>query len=128
MVNDEILKRLEEIEAQCAAMREALERVVKVGVGQTDASFSHMTSEDCSFCEEKDEIAEAALAENEAGRTLLERLHRLEAVAEAAREALQWFQEFGYNRWGIAVQDDFPDHEPILRSLKTSLVALEEEK
>ena len=59
---------------------------------------------------------------------LCELVRKLLAVAEAAREALQWFQEFGYNRWGIAVQDDFPDHEPILRSLKTSLVALEEEE
>jgi len=59
-------------------------------------------------------------------RELLTRSGRLEAVAEAAREALRWFQEFGYNRWGIAVQDDFPDHEPILWSLKASLASLEE--
>jgi len=59
-------------------------------------------------------------------RELLVRCERLEGVAEAAREALQWFQEFGYNGWGIAVQDDFPDHEPILWSLKASLAALEE--
>jgi len=58
---------------------------------------------------------------------LCELVRKLLAVAEAAREALQWFQEFGYNSWGIAVQDDFPDHEPILWSLKASLTALEEE-
>ncbi|HOF17586.1 MAG TPA: hypothetical protein PK082_01655 [Phycisphaerae bacterium] len=43
---------------------------------------------------------------------------RLKAAAERAAE---WFSGFGYNRYGIACTDDFPDHEPIARELRAAL-------
>jgi len=107
-----------ELLAQYAAMRRALERVIRVGVGEMDASFSHMTSEDCSFCEEKDEIAKAALKESDAGRDLLDRLRKLERVAEAARDVVAWWREYAGSVPAIASIYD----------LEQALTALEETK
>jgi len=138
----QLVAQLEQVEAENAAMREALEQVIKVGVGQTEASFSHMTSEDCSYCEEKDEIVEAALAENDAGRALLERLRRLEAVAEAAREIAEcepYYRDYALSGnsdprvcyyCGAPWEHKAPQHKPgcPLEKLRRTLAALEEEK
>jgi len=123
----QLVAQLEEAEAQCAAMRRALERVIEVGVGQTDASFSHMTSEDCALCEEKDEIAEAALAENDAGRAFFDRLRRLEAVAEAARKlhGAIYNEKNAYETW-----PDIMESQEVCEAgnrLREALAALEEE-
>jgi hypothetical protein len=46
---------------------------------------------------------------------------RIKALEEACMNALDWFRRFGYNTYGIAVQDDIPDHEPIVKELKALL-------
>jgi len=125
-----LFRVVRELFAQCAAMREALETFLMA----YDPSWPGACPQECFDTSDGHGYEMQDIAKDEArrvlqsdtGHDLLDRLYKLERVAEAAREALQWFQEFGYNRCGIAVQDDFPDHKPILRSLKTSLVALEE--
>jgi len=119
--SEKILQRLEELEAQCAAMREALEEI-----GRTERDekpdgtilgyLVHNAYEMCG-------IADAALR-HEAGRELLDRLRKLERVAEAARKV-----------WDAAsdeVKEDMwfempPDWEG-WEELEEALAALEEDR
>ena len=83
------LKRLEEIEAQSAAMREALETFLMA----YDSSWPGACQQECFDTSDghgyemqdiaKDEARKAL--QSDAGHDLLDRLHKLERVAEAAR-------------------------------------------
>lgn len=72
------MERVKELEAQCAVMREALE-----GLAYSDG---HFRGECSSFkCHPTCEKAQKVLS-GKAGKALLERMAKLEAVAEAVRK------------------------------------------
>ena len=85
MNRERILRRLEELEAECAAMREALEEI-----GRTERDekpdgtmLGYLVHDAYEMCE----IANAAL-KHDAGRDLLNRLRKLESAAQLALQAL----------------------------------------
>jgi len=49
-------------------------------------------------------------------------------LREAARRAENWFAAFGFNQHGIAVKDDFEDHEEIRSELRAALAPASGEK
>lgn len=71
---------LEQLKAEAAAMREALEAIAKTETGYTEGDFA--TSCDCAYCLDMQEVAEKALAAD-AGRKLLERLRLAEGGIKA---------------------------------------------
>ena len=58
-------------------------------------------------------LARAALA----GRAV----NSHDQLVEACRRARGWFGQFGYNHYGIAVADDAPDPEEVVRELRAAL-------
>jgi len=82
-MGEKLLKQLEEIEAQCAAMREALEEIVRTESDEKPDGtvLGYLVHDAYEMCE----IARAAL-KYDAGRDFLDRLRKLEAVSEAARK------------------------------------------
>ena len=85
MNRERTLRRLEELEAECAAMREALEEI-----GRTERDekpdgtmLGYLVHDAYEMCE----IANAAL-KHDAGRDLLNRLRKLESAAQLALQAL----------------------------------------
>lgn len=83
--SEKILRRLEEIEAQCAAMREALEEI-----GRTEQEknpngtiLGYLVHDAYEMCG----IADLALR-SDAGSELLDRFHRLKSAAQLALQAL----------------------------------------
>jgi len=82
MMNEEILKRLEEIEAQAAALRRACIQAKK------ELGVYHELEEERTQIPCEPSYAQVLLdraLSSDAGRDLLDRLHKLERVAEAAR-------------------------------------------
>ena len=85
----QLVAQLEEVEAQNAAMREALETFLMA----YDPSWPGACPQECFDTSdghgyEMQEIAKRkarGILQSDAGRDLLERLHKLEAVAKAAR-------------------------------------------
>jgi len=85
MKTEEVLKQLEEIEAQCAAMREALEEIIRTEPDEKPDGtvLGYLIHDAYEMCE----IANAAL-KHDAGRDLLNRLRKLESAARLALQAL----------------------------------------
>lgn len=46
---------------------------------------------------------------------------KIKVMKEALERAKEWFESFGYNAYGIAVCDDFEDHEAIVEEIKYAL-------
>jgi len=86
-MDEEILKRLAELESRCAAMREALEEIVRTEPDEKPdgTMLGYLVHDAYEMCE----IANAAL-KCDAGRDLLDHLRKLEVVAEAARKVKVW--------------------------------------
>jgi len=84
-MSEKLLKRLEEIEAQCAAMREALEEIVRTEQDEkpNGTVLGYLVHDAYGMCG----IADLALR-SDAGRELLERLRKLESAARLALQAL----------------------------------------
>jgi len=54
------------------------------------------------------------------------KIKEMKAVLERAKE---WFSNFGYNVYGVAVCDDFEDHTEIIQEIKYALeLEVEEEE
>jgi len=85
MKTEEVLKQLEEIKAQCAAMREALEEIVRTEPDEKPDGtvLGYLVHDAYEMCE----IANAAL-KHDAGRDLLDRFRKLESAAQLALQAL----------------------------------------
>jgi len=81
-----LLDEIEQLQAQVAVMREALENIPYNEYGESlrEGLDGHGAWE--TFCETCGEHVRQALSTN-AGREMLERMRKLEQVAEAAREA-----------------------------------------
>ena len=79
----QLVARLEEVETQCAAMREALKEISRTEQDEKPDGtiLGYLVHDAYEMCG----IADAALR-HEAGLVLLDRLRRLEVVAEAAQE------------------------------------------
>jgi len=144
MTREEILKRLEEVEAQCAAMREALEKLKHC----PELELEKIRAENYLDAWFKDEEARLEglitqvkqALQSDAGRDLLDRLHKLEAVAEAAREIVKY--EPHHRDYALSGNSDprvcyyceapwehkAPQHKPgcPLGKLQRALAALEE--
>ena len=58
-------------------------------------------------------------------RCMTRRIAELEALCGRQRAALTevntWFANFGYNRHGIALKDDIPDHAPVVAAIQRAL-------
>ena len=112
----QFVAQLEEVEAQCAAMREALKEISRTEQDEKPDGtiLGYLVHDAYEMCD----IADAALR-HEAGLGLRDRLRRLEAVAEAAREL-------------VADLSPIPsrprDWSASWAQLKRALAALEEEK
>lgn len=50
-----------------------------------------------------------------------EEKEKIDRMTDACQSALNWFKQFGYNAYGIACQDDVPDHEEVMQELKSAL-------
>mgnify|MGYP001581749228 CR=1 FL=1 len=50
----------------------------------------------------------------------------LEALVKTAKEAEQWLSRFRYNRYGIAVKDDWPDHLSLTEALRVALARFQQ--
>ena len=44
-----------------------------------------------------------------------------EAMRKALKIAKKWFEDFGYNAYGIALSDDVDDHTEVLEEIKYAL-------
>jgi len=112
---------VQECFAQCAAMREALEEIVRIEPDEKpDGTVSgYLVHDAYEMCE----IANAAL-KYERGRDLLARLHKLERVAEAAQEYLA-AREL-YLTTG-KLPDGFEEGDDPTWKLREALSVLEEE-
>jgi len=44
-----------------------------------------------------------------------------EAMRKVLERAKEWFEDFGYNAYGIAVSDDVEDHTEVLEEIKYAL-------
>lgn len=44
-------------------------------------------------------------------------------LEEALKQAEVWLSHMGYNIYGVLVKDDMPDHEPVLRAVRSALEA-----
>lgn len=54
---------------------------------------------------------------------------KIKEMKAALERAQEWFSNFGYNVYGIAVSDDFEDHTEIIQEIKYALeLEVEEEK
>jgi len=42
-------------------------------------------------------------------------------MRKALERAEEWFENFGYNAYGVAVSDDFEDHTEIIQEIKDAL-------
>jgi len=116
----QLVARLEGVEAQCAAMQEALEEISRTEPDEKPDGtiLGYLVHDAYEMCG----IANAALR-HEAGRDFLDRLRKLERVAEAAREVVR----------GSTVESKQPDGwerccvwGPQWEHLAKSLAALEE--
>ena len=132
-MSQEILKRVEEIEARAArAMpgpwtygESEREQWVEADGGLI-VYLEHYSKPDLTVHEQARYDFDFIAHSREDVPWLCKLTRKLLAVAEAAQEALRWFEAFSYNDWGIAIQDDFADHELILKQLQATLAALEE--
>lgn len=54
---------------------------------------------------------------------------KIKEMKEALEKAEVWFQQFGYNRYGIAIADDIKDHTEVREAIKFALITekMEEE-
>jgi len=110
---EEILQRLEEAEARCAALRAALE---KIHIGC------------CKFASPAKavnyalDIAGEALEMSDAGRDLVNRLRKLEAVATAARKIWGEVRDQIKGDFWVEISPDWEGWE----QLERALAALEE--
>jgi len=120
MKTEEVLKQLGEIGAQCAAMREALEEIVRTEPDEKPDGtvLGYLIHDAYEMCE----IAKAAL-ECDAGCALLDRLRKLEKVAEAARKLVAEVRapNYGVEREGSSIA-----FWELLEVLEEALAALEE--
>lgn len=54
---------------------------------------------------------------------------KIKEMKAALEKAKEWFEDFGYNAYGIAVSDDVEDHTEVLEEIKYALeLEVEEEK
>jgi len=85
MRREDLYQRMQELSAQCAAMREALEEIVRTEPDEKPDGtvLGYLVHDSYEMCE----IANAALKHN-AGRDLLDRLRKLESAARSALRAL----------------------------------------
>ena len=110
---EEILRRLEEAEARCAALRAALE---KIHIGCCKFAFPAKAVNYAL------DIAGEALEMSDAGRDLVNRLRKLEAVAEAARKIWGEVRDQVKGDFWVEIPPDWEGWE----QLERALAALEE--
>ena len=147
MTCEEILKRLEEVEARCAVLREALEKVEELPweaysqeggstLGEGDWLRTELRKGEKVLRHVREVLG------SDAGRDFLDRLHKLEAVVEAAREIAKC--EPYHRDYALSGNSDprvcyyceapwehkVPQHKPgcPLEKLRRALAALEEER
>lgn len=127
----ELETRNRELEAQCAAMREALQEAISLLKGEKkfseDLTIWGPGGYNIARIDAATARGEEALS-NDAGRALLERMAKLEAVVEAAQKCMSGRIPWCEPCYRERICDQEPEEECTVYQLKKALAELEGDK